>query len=316
MEHYISELLYRYNCVVVPGFGAFLTQIRSAVLDRGSNTLYPPAKVLSFNSQLTSNDGLLVSYMAETHKVSYDEMLRKVSETVREWRQKLDLGERLLLEHIGSLRLNGEGKMVFQPSEKTNYLTSSFGLSAIASVPVTREVLKEEVSQLEERIPFIITPEQRERSSNTLRPYLKYAAVILLALSAGLTAYRSYEETKNVGQMARQEAQQKVTRYIQEATFFDSTPLELPTVTLDILSKNEAVTKHHIIAGAFRSMDNAEKKMQQLQQQGYKSEYLGTNDYGLHMVTYGSYTDAREALSTLHAIKRTQSDDAWLLSKK
>ena len=30
LEHYISDLLYRYNCVVVPGFGAFLTQKNSA----------------------------------------------------------------------------------------------------------------------------------------------------------------------------------------------------------------------------------------------------------------------------------------------
>ena len=48
LEHYISELLYRYNCVVVPGFGAFLTQSHSAVIDENTHTLYPPTKTIGF----------------------------------------------------------------------------------------------------------------------------------------------------------------------------------------------------------------------------------------------------------------------------
>jgi len=43
---------------------------------------------------------------------------------------------------------------------------------------------------------------------------------------------------------------------------------------------------------------------------------LGTNDHGLHVVTYSRYTDAQEALRELRKIKITQSKDAWLLSKK
>lgn len=316
IEHYITELLYRYNCVVVPDFGAFLTQTRPALINSHTNTIYPPAKELSFNGQLTSNDGLLISYMAEAEKTSYDKMLGEVNATIAEWGRKLKNGERLLLENIGGLRMNKDGKLVFQPSDKINYLTSSFGLSSIMSFPVTREVLKEEVTQLEKRIPFIITPEQKERSVYTFRPYLKYAAIFLLALSTGLTAFRFYEETKNVRQLARQEAQQKVSEHIQEATFFDTTPLELPTITLNVVTKKVNVPMHHIVAGAFRFKKNADKKMLQLQQQGYQAEYLGTNDFGLHMVTYGSYTDASEALKALHAIKNSQSNDAWLLSKK
>ena len=65
---YIQELLYRYNCVVVPEFGAFLTHVKPAFIDRTSHTFYPPSKVLSFNSQLQTNDGLLISYMAEAEK--------------------------------------------------------------------------------------------------------------------------------------------------------------------------------------------------------------------------------------------------------
>jgi len=46
---YIEELLYRYNCVIVPGFGAFLTQLKSAEINKSTNTFLPPSKVISFN---------------------------------------------------------------------------------------------------------------------------------------------------------------------------------------------------------------------------------------------------------------------------
>ena len=252
LEHYIAELLYRYSCVVVPGFGAFLTQRKSAVVDSSTNTLYPPGKVLSFNGQLLSNDGLLVSYMAGAEKIPYDEMLFKLGELTKRWKRRLANGERLFLDNIGELHLNGDGKIVFQPSKKVNYLTSSFGLAPFASSQVTREVLKEEVAELEERIPFIITPEQRKKSASALRPYLKYAAIFLLAVSTGLTGLRFYNETANVAQLAQEEAQQKVTEHIQEATFFDAAPIELPAVNLDVITKKKEVAMHHIVAGAFR----------------------------------------------------------------
>ncbi len=65
LENHIATLLYRYQCVVVPGFGAFLSQIKPAYLQRDSNTLYPPYKELSFNAQLIKKDGLLVSHIAQ-----------------------------------------------------------------------------------------------------------------------------------------------------------------------------------------------------------------------------------------------------------
>ena len=44
LEKHISELLYRYECVTVPGFGAFLTHYKSARLDVSQHAFYPPHK--------------------------------------------------------------------------------------------------------------------------------------------------------------------------------------------------------------------------------------------------------------------------------
>ncbi len=312
IENYIEELLYRYNCVVVPEFGAFLTQTKSAVIDNNSHVFHPPSKVISFNEQLSSNDGLLVSYMAGAEGRTYEEMLSSTLETAKEWRSKLRAGERLKIANIGELWLNRESKIQFQPSYEVNYLTASYGFSSFVSTPVTREVLKEEVVELEEKIPFIITPE--ERKQHNFRPYLKYAAILLLALSTGLTGYRFYSDTMDTSTVVREEAQELVSKNIQEATFFDTDPLELPVLKLEVTKKNKG--NHHIIAGAFRVKENADKKVRNLKRRGFNAAYLGVNKYGLHQVTYGSYEDPAEALRNLRKIKRTESADAWLLSAK
>ena len=48
METYISELLYRHDCVILPGLGGFITNYRSAQIHPVSHTLRPPSKSISF----------------------------------------------------------------------------------------------------------------------------------------------------------------------------------------------------------------------------------------------------------------------------
>ena len=74
---YIADLLYRYECVIIPGFGAFLTRYQSAHIDEISNTFHPPSKIVSFNKQLQANDGLFANYVASVEKFSYETALRE-----------------------------------------------------------------------------------------------------------------------------------------------------------------------------------------------------------------------------------------------
>lgn len=312
IETYIEKLLFDYNCVVVPGFGAFLAHGKSAELDSVTNTLIPPTKTVSFNAQLSKNDGLLVSHIAKEKHLGYEELLEEVENVAETWKKRLEQGETIELFGIGKLSLNRDHRIQFQPENKINFLTSSFGLSAFAATPIQREVLKEEVEELEEKVPFIITPEKREESS--FRPWLKYAAVILLAISLGSTSYRAYDELQQKQVTVQQDAQQEVSRLIQQATFFESAPLELPALNIKITKKK--LGKHHVIAGAFRIEQNAEKKVAQLKKKGFGAFYLGTNKFGLHQVAYDSFENPKEALKFLRKVKRTESSDAWLLSEK
>lgn len=308
LEAYISDLLYRYECVTIPEFGAFLTQRVSASITESTNTFYPPKKVLSFNEQIQKSDGLLAHYIAEVEKIPFEIASNKIRKRVKLLKSYLTQGQTLNFSNIGEISLNKEGNILFEPSYHLNYLTDSFGLSQFVSPNVNREVYKKEVEKIEKVIPITVTPERRKA-----RPYLKYAAVALIALTLGGFGMSNYyvNQIETHNRIAQEEANQQLENKIQEATFIIDNPL--PVVTLNITKQ---VGKYHIIAGAFRIEENSTKKIAQLKSLGYHPRYIGENKYGLHEVVYASYEDRLEALKALRQIRKEHNPEAWLLVKE
>ena len=304
-ERYISDLLYRYECVVLPEFGAFLTQKVSAKVHESTNAFYPPKKVLSFNEQLQSNDGLLANYIANVEKIPFETAANKISKKIKSLKSFLAQGETLNFENIGELSLNNEGKITFEPSYHLNYLTDAFGLSQFVSPSVTREVYKKEAEEVEKVIPIAVTPEKRKS-----RNFLKYAAVAVLALTLGGFAASNYylDKIDTHNQLAEEQAQDALNTKIQQATFVIDNPL--PAITLNVTKQSG---NYHIVAGAFRFEENCDKKLSELQALGYTARKIGTNKYGLHQVVYGSFESRLDAERELFKIKRNHNKDAWLL---
>lgn len=306
IEQYISQLLFRYQCVTVPGFGAFLTEFQSAQLDENSHSFYPPKKMVSFNPFIKNNDGLLANHLAQAEKISYEIAVNSIQNEVSHWKTKILEFGNISLKNIGDFSLNSENNIVFLPVDQINYLTASFGLSSFVSPAVKREVYKVEVEQLEEKAPVIFTPEKRRNYS-----VLKYAAVFLL--SAGITGTVGYKYYENkIAQetlIVETNVQKKVNQKIQEATFYISNPL--PTVTLTVPAEK---LPYSVVAGAFRIESNAEEQYQRLLELGFKkAKRLAPNKHGLFPVVYGSYSTYSEAHEAMKNIQKLDNKDAWLL---
>lgn len=306
VAHYISQLLYRYQCVTVPGFGAFLTETISAKIQESNHTFYAPKKEISFNSYLKNNDGLLANHISIAEKMSYEVAVATIEKEVLTWKTQLQNNEVLSLKHIGDLRLNQENNLVFEPCKHLNYLTDAFGLSSFVSPVIKREEYKLQVEALEEVIPIQFTPERR----NIVAPLLKYAAVFVMSLGATGFAYKSYitqtEEAETL--LVQAEVQKEVEQKIQEATFFISNSAE-PIV----LNTKEKTLPFHIVAGAFRNQSNAQQVFDKLTSEGFKARILDTNKHGLIPVLYGSFATYTEAQYKMTQIQNTQNQDAWLL---
>lgn len=312
IEQYISQLLYRHQCVTVPGFGAFLTEIQSAHMHENTNSFYPPKKLISFNSHLKNNDGLLANHISKAEKTNYENAVASIESEVVIWKSILQVNEKFTLKNIGELSLNAEKNLVFTPSENINYFTESFGLNSFVSPSIKREIAKQEIEQIvvaaKEKEPILFIPEERRT-----RPYLKYAAIFIVALSAtGSIGYKMYQDHIAKETLLVETAVQKqVQNKIQEATFFIENPI--PSVTLTV---KEEKLSYHIVAGAFRNEENAQKIYDDLTKSGFKARRIAPNRHGLFPVLYGSYATYAEAQQAMTDIQQSVNPDAWLMVKE
>ena len=307
LANYISDLLYRYECVIVPNFGGFVTNEISAKVNHFTHTFNAPSKQLTFNAHLQNNDGLLVNYVASVKSISYSKAIEIIEQEVASWKSSI-AKEEFELENIGSFYLNNEGKYIFEPTNSVNYLTSSFGLSSYVSPAVKRIEYKEKVAQLETIAPIISSEENKRKTP----AFIKYAAAAAIVFALGSVGWNQYQkvEYNNLVVEAEQQ-QQKVEKTIQEATFVIENPL--PAITLNVTKETY---NYHVVAGAFREPVNAEKKLNELLNKGYNAKILGVNKWNLTQVSYGSFNSRNEAINSLNSIKKSVSKDAWLLVKE
>ena len=322
IEKYISELLYRYQCVGVPGFGAFLCEWQSAQVIVAQNSFVPPKKVISFNSHIKNNDGLLANHIALQEKISYENAVSKIQTQVVFWLKKLENKESLVLENIGEIFSNSEHNFVFKPNTAINYLTDSFGLAGFNSPEIARanqiqsEVTSEVAPQIETPVSVDTTAEAEApviplNGKNRTKNWMKYAAAVAVFASAGTYGYKMYFDytIEQQTSIVEKTVQEKINQRIQEATFVIPNPINAVDLTLETTHNG----KYHVIAGAYRSKQNAIKAMNDLLSQGFEAHLLTENKYGLIPVAFGSFSNLNEAQNLKIQIKSKDSVDAWLL---
>ncbi|MEN8857107.1 MAG: SPOR domain-containing protein [Flavobacteriaceae bacterium] len=294
--NYIKDLLYRYDCVIVPNFGGFVTNRISARINTDSNTFYPPTKEVGFNSHLTHNDGLLANYIASVENISFEKANATILETVSEWNTAIKT-EAVVLENVGSFSLNEKNQLIFSPTNTINYLTSSFGLTSFESNEIARTA--------EKVIPLV--PVNQPRKTPV---FIKYAAAAAVFLAFGYVGWTGYENKQDQLNFAKD--QKQLEQKIQTATFV----IESPLATIELNVDKELPKPYHVIAGAFQFTENAEKKVNQLKAKGFKAIILGKNKWGLTQVAYASFYKKTDAFKSLASVRKTDSRDAWLLVKK
>lgn len=133
---HIAYLLRSHDCVVVLGIGAFIAQRVNAHIDADNGLMYPPSRMLGFNSEIGHDDGLLASSVARQLNVSYDQALKTVATEADALRcQLINTGE-IALPRIGYLRRDQEGRITFEPFENNVVSSPYLGLIPIKIAPV------------------------------------------------------------------------------------------------------------------------------------------------------------------------------------
>ncbi len=198
----IKELLLKHDCVIIPGFGAFIGNYFPARSSRKEGLFEPPSRKITFNRYLTGNDGLLIGHVSAVTGKGYGEARDIVKEWSEELRSKIMTGNPVMIYRLGTFSLNYDGAIVFEPDLTVNYLLSSYGLSAYHRKPVSGfDVRKMAIEK--RHTPAVSQP--------SMRSLLTRAAVILpLLVALALVPFndrifRSNIEESNLNPLARAE---------------------------------------------------------------------------------------------------------------
>ena len=129
LQRHIEILLLGHDCVIIPGFGGFIAHHVDARYDEDDRLWLPPYRTLGFNLQLTLNDSLLVQSYVEAYDMSYPDALRQIESEVEELKGVLSSEGAYEMDGVGTLHVNFEGNIEFEPCEAGILSPEVYGLA-------------------------------------------------------------------------------------------------------------------------------------------------------------------------------------------
>lgn len=117
IERHIVELLLDNDCVIVPGFGGFMTHNLAASYDEENHVFLPPSRTIGFNPRLTMNDSLLAQSYVNCYDISYPEALKRIEHDVDELKQLVEKEGGHTICGVGKITTLADGRYDFTPEE-------------------------------------------------------------------------------------------------------------------------------------------------------------------------------------------------------
>ncbi|MCD4747529.1 MAG: SPOR domain-containing protein [Bacteroidales bacterium] len=333
IDQYISELLYKYDCVILPDFGGFITNYAPAKILPVQHNFSPPSKSIVFNTNLKNNDGLLANHIAKSENISYSASNNFINEFVNECITDLNNGKIVKFIKIGFFQLGTEGNVIFEPENTINYLNDSFGLTNFISHPINRPTIQHKIEKkFIDRKPISLKKRQISKKYKwALLSSLPVIALIIWgAFNLGLLKHINTNQTSLLP--SKETSYKKPTTDKSGVNTSHGTKLKKASLNTDppdkehidnpknaINTQDKSIAsnspKYYIIGGAFKFIENAENFVNDLKDKGYEAKMIGKTKTGLNMVSYYENESKEEALHRLLIIRSKDNPKAWILKK-
>jgi hypothetical protein len=337
---FIKELILKNECVILPHFGGFITRYCPANLDPGGKILTPPSKEIEFKKDLKKDNGLLVNYIAKKKKIFITRAMRLIQDYVNEINAKLNRGEKVVLEGIGSFVKDlSDQEIKFFSFRDENYLIDSYGLMNL-ELPELEESGRPANTNLQ--IPPVKVINRKKMvfwgASGIVILVLLLILIIPLRnsrnkanvnfsfLFPGKPDSISSEESEKIifgkRRIIKQDSANDIEQLIDDATrkevaLFYSEPEDNPEENKDEDYKDEDFisqsNKYYLVAGSFKRLENAERLKSDLLNNGYNPQILKTEN-GYFRVTLSSFNNRNIAIRELERIRKGSRRSVWILS--
>ena len=313
---YLNHLLHRNNVAILPGLGAFIAAPTPAVIDHARGILHPPSKVISFNENLKMNDGFLINHIRNQHGITANDARSAVENFVRSVQGVLSSGETVLLDKIGKLHINSQGKLVFEPDGKTNFNPATFGLPDVKYNPIDRRTATTAPTEkkadespinipIKENVPPTVNIEEQIPSESKVSPLITWlpsrktsllaAGLLGATLLTGIYMYRSksYSDTESSAiQVSENRLNVKPSKDLENTETATNTEnktaaIETPPITTEKVEEKPIIEKKYV-----------EPKANENTTSDISSEKSST------VVFLGSFSSERNAKRTAKRLKR------------
>jgi hypothetical protein len=330
IEQYISELLFKYDSVILPGFGAFVLKYSPSSIHPIENRICPPAKYVSFDPTLKSNDGILANYLSEKERVPFFDACTMILGFVEQTNKSLEEGNEIVLAKLGTMSRSEDG-ISFTPDTTVNYNPEAFGMEEIVSAPILRDDIK---ARIQEQFDNKIRPVTQRKRIPRVAVWITVIVVIMggaigalfiiqpaFISNINLSALFKKSEMKDTSIVVATTKQNVETDLKADVRSDDTAVPDSSTVQNNSADLNKPATQavsagnFHIISASFRVKENADRYVLTLQQQGYNSSQLiFLPEKVMYVVSYNSFATKAEAAQALEKIRSTVNASAWILN--
>lgn len=314
MENTIKNLLFRYDCVIIPDFGGFVAKRKPAIFHPIDYKFEPPRKVVGFNIDLTHNDGLLANEISKEKNISYQEAMEFIQNEVQAWKIALENNQTIFIDSLGSLKINKD-IIEFKPVDNQNFAIESYGLPAIKGQYILRN---------------------KEVQTATRKPisWVSYTAALGFALLVGASGYLANQNIVQ-NQLSSVLPLLDSKTLVEEKTETPIAPLiEVHSIEIDgksyevsiqplveetvetnenLIEESEeeidlSVKKYQVIGGSFKVYSRAMEHQALLHRQGYDRAIIIGKVGSFFMVAYDTFHDESEALALKRELERKGKD--------
>lgn len=154
---HIEYLLKSHDCVIVPGFGAFLASRRPAVYS--PERVMPSSVEVFFNPAVCNDDGLLASSFARRNRLPFEEARLRLAEETESLRSVISSFGEATIGRVGVLKSGEEGTMTFHP-RNAGHIAESLGMPVISLNRIGGDMVTEEKEAGEESLNREFNPDR------------------------------------------------------------------------------------------------------------------------------------------------------------
>ncbi len=316
---YIEFLLTQHDCVTIPQLGGFILQPQPASIDAAGRFL-APTKLVSFNSSLVYNDGLLVNLIAVDQQVSYQQAFTQIESFVDTVRQTLAEQGRMELGELGALYYEaGQETLQFVPFAREQFDLYNYGFPTLSIQRLTVDTAA--VAPVVEQIAAAAdTVNPARPHTSTAYTFNRFVAMIAVALCLSLfSTTPHYESSYRQNHASLVPIPMQVERVAVKPIFAKSipaitvTPLVAPIIESIELAKPQK--RYFIVVGSFPTQEQAQEGVKHLRKQGLTdvSFIQKHGKYRLHTKQFLVKAEAEAFLADFR-LTHKQYKDAWLMA--